>query len=74
MANERNSASLSVSIQEGGNVCCGISMRHSFSYQQPPIQRLVAKGVDTNEDETLFEEDLVVDVVEDKQKVYAIMQ
>jgi hypothetical protein len=30
--------------------------------------------VDTNEDETLFEEDLVVDVVEDKQKVYAIMQ
>ena len=49
-------------------------MRHSFSYQQPPIQRLVAKGVDTNEDETLFEEDLVVDVVEDKQKVYAIMQ
>jgi hypothetical protein len=39
----------------------------------PPIQKLITKDPETDENETLFENDLISDVLEDKQKVYAII-
>ena len=39
----------------------------------PSIQKLITNDPETNEKETLFENDLISDVLEDKQKVYAII-
>jgi hypothetical protein len=49
--------------------------RYKDLYRKAPIiKKLILRDPDTNENETLFPEDLIENVIENKQKVFAIMQ